>query len=277
MIQSTVLFIVKGGGSAYVVDRPIPATTRAPHPRPHDRIPSREDPHARHRACHCPVTLAIVIGGTSAERTMKTRGSSLARYTTTLPTKGALCGPGHAFPRTVRWSRRAQAHAGARLVGAHSGGTFFLIHGRAVWSAAERPRRSLRVGLGLCCARRPPGRSKIHPGRRVLEELGGQCPAQSICRSGRRLASAATWSRATWQAHEGKEIRSRCAASIKTVSRFVTVPMIVAATSPTAKLRARLEAGRGCPTIQKNLERDGRTWKATESRERDDSTRKEGT
>ena len=69
-----------------------------------------------------PYHLAIVIGGTSAEMTMKTVKLASCRYYDELPTKGSA--DGHAF-RDVEMEREIHKMTQSLGVGAQFGGKYF--------------------------------------------------------------------------------------------------------------------------------------------------------
>jgi fumarate hydratase class I len=94
-----------------------------------------------------PYHLAIVIGGASAELTMKTVKLASARYLDTLPTSG---GPdGHAF-RDIAMEAEIHQLTQQLGVGAQFGGKYFCHDVRVV--RLPRHGASLPIGLGVSCS-----------------------------------------------------------------------------------------------------------------------------
>ncbi|HLP41334.1 MAG TPA: fumarate hydratase [Fibrobacteria bacterium] len=94
-----------------------------------------------------PYHLAVVIGGTSAEATLKAVKLASAGYYDALPTKGA--GTGSAF-RDLEWEERIAAMARASGIGAQFGGKYFVHDVRVV--RLPRHAASCPVGIGVSCS-----------------------------------------------------------------------------------------------------------------------------
>src|SRR5258707_3111519 len=94
-----------------------------------------------------PFHLAIVIGGTSAEMTMKTVKLASARYYDNLPTQGSE--GGHAF-RDLEMEREVHKLTQALGVGAQFGGKYFCHDVRVI--RLPRHGASLPIGLGVSCS-----------------------------------------------------------------------------------------------------------------------------
>jgi fumarate hydratase class I len=191
-----------------------------------------------------PYHLAIVIGGTSAELTMKTVKLASCRYLDGLPTQGSE--DGHAF-RDLEMEREVHKMTQSLGVGAQFGGKYFCHDVRVI--RLPRHGASLPIGLGVSCSADRQALGKItrdgifleelehHPAHYLpevdAERLGGDVVQIDLNRPMREIQ--ATLSR--------YPIKTRLA---------LTGPMIVARDAAHAKLRARLEAGQGLPDYFKN-------------------------
>jgi fumarate hydratase class I len=186
-----------------------------------------------------PYHLAIVIGGTSAELTLKTVKLASTRYLDSLPTEGTE--DGHAF-RDRALEAQILRLTQALGVGAQFGGKYFCHDVRVV--RLPRHGASLPIGLGVSCSADRQALGKITEAGVFLEALE-QDPARflppidesrfetgmvkiDLTRSMREI-------RAELSKHP---IRTRVALS---------GPIIVARDSAHAKLRERLEAGEPLP------------------------------
>src|SRR6266699_4455143 len=139
------LFIAKGGGSANksFLFQATPAILT------HDRMLAflKEKVLTLGTAACPPYHLAIVIGGTSAELTMKTVKLASCRYLDSLPTQGSE--DGHAF-RDLAMEQEVHKLTQSLGVGAQFGGKYFCHDVRVI-----RPPRhgaSLPIGLGVSCS-----------------------------------------------------------------------------------------------------------------------------
>src|SRR4249920_3219728 len=94
-----------------------------------------------------PYHLAIVVGGTSAELTMKTVKLASCRYYDDLPTKGSAAG--HAF-RDLAMEQEVDKLTQALGVGAQFGGKYFCHDVRVI--RLPRHGASLPIGLGVSCS-----------------------------------------------------------------------------------------------------------------------------
>src|SRR5262245_3729987 len=122
-----ILFIAKGGGSANksFLFQATPSILT------HDRMIAflKEKVLTLGTAACPPYHLAIVIGGTSAELTMKTVKLASTKYLDTLPTKGSE--DGHAF-RDLEMEREVHKLTQSLGVGAQFGGKYFCHDVRVV-------------------------------------------------------------------------------------------------------------------------------------------------
>src|SRR6266699_921222 len=158
------LFIAKGGGSANKSFL-FQATPSVLTP---DRLMAflKEKILTLGTAACPPYHLAIVIGGTSAELTLKTVKLASTRYLDDLPAQGSE--DGHAFrdPQMEREIHRLTQSLG---VGAQFGGKYFCHDVRVI--RLPRHGASLPIGLGVSCSADRQARGKITKDGVFLEEL----------------------------------------------------------------------------------------------------------
>src|SRR6201996_2793745 len=113
-----------------------------------------------------PYHLAIVIGGTSAELTMKTVKLASARYLDALPTQGSA--DGNAF-RDLEMEQEILKMTQSLGVGAQFGGKYFCHDVRVI--RLPRHGASLPIGLGVSCSADRQALGKITRDGVFLEEL----------------------------------------------------------------------------------------------------------
>ena len=94
-----------------------------------------------------PYHLAVVIGGTSPELTMKTVKMASTRYYDGLPTEGGSTG--HAY-RDLEWEARIQKMSQDLGIGAQFGGKYFCHDVRVI--RLPRHGGSCPVGIGMSCS-----------------------------------------------------------------------------------------------------------------------------
>jgi fumarate hydratase class I len=191
-----------------------------------------------------PYHLAIVIGGTSAELTMKTVKLASTRYLDDLPTHGSE--DGHAF-RDVGMEREIHAMTQALGVGAQFGGKYFCHDVRVI--RLPRHGASLPIGLGVSCSADRQALAKITCDGVFLEELEVN-PAKYLPEIDEGALGGDV---------VAIDLRRPMADILAALSRHpiktrlsLTGPMIVARDSAHAKLRERLEAGQGLPDYFKS-------------------------
>jgi fumarate hydratase class I len=236
------LFIAKGGGSAnksFLYQATPSILTR-------DRMLAflKEKVLTLGTAACPPYHLAIVIGGTSAELTMKAVKLASTRYLDTLPTAGSE--DGHAF-RDLDMERDIHKLTQSLGVGAQFGGKYFCHDVRVI--RLPRHGASLPIGLGVSCSADRQAMGKISRDGIFLEELehdpaqylpaldeeklGGEVVRVNLNRPMKEILATLTQ----------HPIKTRLALS---------GPMIVARDLAHAKLRERLEQGQGLPDYFKN-------------------------
>ncbi|HVP29555.1 MAG TPA: fumarate hydratase [Myxococcota bacterium] len=191
-----------------------------------------------------PYHLAIVIGGTSAETTLKTVKLASCRYLDDLPTKGSTLG--HAI-RDPELEEAVMGIAQRTGIGAQFGGKYFCHDVRVI--RLPRHGASCPVGIGVSCSADRQAKGKItkhgvfleqletNPAHYLPEVTHDELPSEVVKIDLRRPMS---------------EIRA-------TLSRYpiktrlsLSGPMIVARDIAHAKLKERIESGQGLPQYVKD-------------------------
>ena len=113
-----------------------------------------------------PYHLALVIGGTSAEATLKTVKEASAGYLDNLPVTGDESG--RAF-RDIEWEKRIEQICHEYGVGAQFGGKYFVHDVKVI--RLPRHAASCPVGLGVSCSADRNIKAKINEEGIFLEEL----------------------------------------------------------------------------------------------------------
>ncbi len=113
-----------------------------------------------------PYHLAIVIGGTSAETTMKTVKLASTKWLDALPTSGDRSG--HAF-RDLAMEEKVLEITRHLGIGAQFGGKYFCHDVRVV--RLPRHGASLPIGIGVSCSADRQAKAKITPEGVFLEQL----------------------------------------------------------------------------------------------------------
>ncbi len=231
------LFIAKGGGSA---NKTFLFQATPSYLTPDRLVPFLDEKIRTLGTAACPpYHLAIVIGGTSAELTLKTVKLASCHYLDGLPTAGSETG--HAFRDLAM---EAEIHELTRLtgIGAQFGGKYFCHDVRVI--RLPRHGASLPIGLGVSCSADRQALGKItregvflealetNPAQYLPEfgagELGGDVVEIDLGRPMAEILAAL-----------GRHpVRTRLALS---------GPMVVARDAAHAKLRQRLEAGEPLP------------------------------
>jgi fumarate hydratase, class I len=236
------LFIAKGGGSAnkaFLFQATPSILTR-------DRMLAflKEKVLTLGTAACPPYHLAIVIGGTSAELTMKTVKLASTKYYDSLPMAGSE--DGHAF-RDLDMEQQVLRLTQSLGVGAQFGGKYFCHDVRVI--RLPRHGASLPIGLGVSCAADRQALGKITRDGVFLEELEHN-PAQYLPDvDGAKLGGEVV----------NIDLSRPMADILSTLTQYpiktrlsLTGPMIVARDLAHAKLRERLENGQGLPDYFKN-------------------------
>jgi fumarate hydratase, class I len=236
------LFIAKGGGSANksFLFQATPSILT------HDRMIAflKEKILTLGTAACPPYHLAICIGGTSAELTMKTVKLASTKYLDSLPTQGGE--DGHAF-RDLAMEAEVLKLTQSLGVGAQFGGKYFCHDVRVI--RLPRHGASLPIGLGVSCSADRQAMGKITNDGVYLEQLENN-PAQYMpdvdtSKLGGEVVKIDL-------NKPMKEILAQLTKYPIKTRLSLTGPMIVARDSAHAKLRERLEAGQGLPDYFKN-------------------------
>jgi len=236
------LFIAKGGGSAnkaFLFQATPSILTR-------ERMLAflKEKVLTLGTAACPPYHLAIVIGGTSAELTMKTVKLASCRYYDALPDHGSE--DGHAF-RDRDMEREIQKMTQSLGVGAQFGGKYFCHDVRVI--RLPRHGASLPIGLGVSCSADRQALGKITKDGVFLEELEHN-PAKYLPDiDGERLGGTVVKIDLT---RPMQEILAQLSKYPIKTRLSLTGPMIVARDLAHAKLRERLERGQELPGYFKN-------------------------
>src|SRR5208283_4902449 len=191
-----------------------------------------------------PYHLAIVIGGTSAEMTMKTVKLASCKYYDTLPEQGSE--DGHAF-RDKDMEREIQQMTQSLGVGAQFGGKYFCHDVRVI--RLPRHGASLPIGLGVSCSADRQAIGKITRDGVFLEELehnpAKYLPEIDTSKLGGEVVQI--------------DLNKPMQDILTQLSKYpiktrlsLTGPMIVARDAAHAKLRERLERGEPLPDYFKN-------------------------
>jgi fumarate hydratase class I len=236
------LFIAKGGGSANksFLFQATPSILT------HDRMLAflKEKILTLGTAACPPYHLAICIGGTSAELTMKTVKLASTKYLDDLPTQGSE--DGHAF-RDLEMEKEVLALTQSSGVGAQFGGKYFCHDVRVI--RLPRHGASLPIGLGVSCAADRQALGKITRDGVFLEELEHN-PAQYLPDVDQEKLGGAVVK--VDLNKPMKDILAQLSAYPPKTRLSLSGPLIVARDLAHAKLRERLESGQGLPDYFKD-------------------------
>jgi fumarate hydratase, class I len=186
-----------------------------------------------------PYHLAIVIGGTSAELTLKTVKLASTRYLDDLPAAGSE--DGHAF-RDHAMEQELHKLTQSLGVGAQFGGKYFCHDVRVI--RLPRHGASLPIGLGVSCAADRQALGKITRDGVFLEQLEAN-PAKYLPEIDQATLGGDV---------VAIDLKAPMPDILAALSRHpiktrlsLSGPMVVARDLAHAKLRERLEAGQGLP------------------------------
>ncbi len=236
------LFIAKGGGSANKTF----LYQATPSLLTHDRLVDflKEKILTLGTAACPPYHLAIVIGGTSAELTLKTVKLASTRYYDALPTQGGA--DAHAF-RDLGLEAEIHKLTQDLGVGAQFGGKYFCHDVRVI--RLPRHGASLPIGLGVSCSADRQALGKITKDGVFLEELEHD-PAKYL-----PAIDEASLEGSVVKIDLSKPMHE----TLATLSNYpirtrlsLSGTMIVARDMAHAKIRERLERGEPMPDYFKN-------------------------
>lgn len=185
-----------------------------------------------------PYHMAFVVGGTSAEATLKTVKLASTRYYDELPTEGS--DKAQAF-RDVEMEQRLLKQARSVGIGAQFGGKYFALDLRVV--RLPRHGASCPVGLGVSCSADRQAKAKITKDGAFLEQLETN-PGQYIPDK--------------WRDHQFHgvpvDLNAGMEETLKTLSKYpvttaleLTGTIVVARDIAHAKLREMIEDGKDLP------------------------------
>jgi fumarate hydratase class I len=187
-----------------------------------------------------PYHLALVIGGTSAEQSLKTAKLASARYLDSLPNSGNELGRGF---RDVELEQQVLALTQQFGIGAQFGGKYFCHDVRVI--RLPRHGASCPVALAVSCSADRQSLGKISADGVFLEQLETD-PAKYL--------PEVTHDDLAGEVVVRIDLNQPMSAIRETLSRYpvktrvmLTGPMVVARDIAHAKLKERLDAGEGLP------------------------------
>jgi fumarate hydratase class I len=191
-----------------------------------------------------PYHLAVVIGGTSAEATLKTVKLASCRYLDTLPTSGNEAG--RAF-RDLEMEQVVMELARATGIGAQFGGKYFCLDARVI--RLPRHGASCPVGIGVSCSADRQIKAKVTADGVFLEQLETD-PARFLPDPAAvRLPAPPV---AVDLNRPMDEIRATLSQYPVRTRLSLTGPVVVARDIAHARLKERLDRGEGLPQYLKD-------------------------
>jgi fumarate hydratase class I len=237
------LFVAKGGGSAnkcYLYQE----TKAVLNPKSLVAFLTEKMKSLGTAACP-PYHLAIVVGGTSAEATMKAVKLASTHYYDALPTKGNE--HGQAF-RDLALEAELLKAAHNLGIGAQFGGKWFALDVRVV--RLPRHGASCPIGMAVSCSADRNAKAKIDKDGIWIEQLETN-PGQFIPAAARKHADATKVVQIDLD-RPMAEIRAELSKHPVTTRLALTGTLVVARDIAHAKLQERLQRGEGLPEYFKN-------------------------
>ncbi len=191
-----------------------------------------------------PYHLAIVIGGTSAETTVKTVKLASTKWLDELPTKGSKSG--HAF-RDLELEQQVLELSRKNGIGAQFGGKYFCHDVRIV--RLPRHGASLPIGIGVSCSADRQIKAKITPEGIFLEQLEHD-PSHYLPEATDDILGGEVVN--VDLNRPMADIRAQLSAYPVKTRLSLNGTMVVARDIAHAKLKERLDAGGGLPDYLKN-------------------------
>jgi fumarate hydratase class I len=189
-----------------------------------------------------PYHLAVVVGGTSAESTMKIVKLASCGYLDHLPTTGSPSG--RAF-RDLAWEQRILKIAQQSRIGAQFGGKYFAHDVRVI--RMSRHAASCPIGIGVSCSADRNIKAKITKAGIYLEQLEMN-PAQYLPKSAPELAPAVQIN-----LNAGMDNVRKILSQFPVKTRLsLTGTLIVARDAAHARIRQMLDAGQPMPAFFKD-------------------------
>ena len=236
------LFVTKGGGSANKTFL-YQETKALLNPESLLRFIDQKIRTLGTSACP-PYHLAIVIGGTSAEMTLKTVKLASCRALDGLPSSGSKLG--HAI-RDVELEAKVMELAQKTGIGAQFGGKYFCHDVRVI--RLPRHGASCPVGIGVSCSADRQATGKITRDGVFLEQLETN-PAQYFPETApEELEGEMVWIDLRRPMNEIRATLSRYPVKTRV---SLSGPMIVARDIAHAKLKERIDRGEGLPQYVKD-------------------------
>jgi fumarate hydratase class I len=192
-----------------------------------------------------PYHLAFVIGGTSAEACLKTVKLASTKYLDHLPTTGNE--HGRAF-RDLEMEAKMLEAAQKCGFGAQFGGKYFALDVRVI--RLPRHGASCPIGLGVSCSADRNIKAKINRDGVWIEKLETN-PSRFIPEKFQRLKLGGSAVRIDLN-RPMSEIRAELSKYPITTQVLLSGPVIVARDIAHAKLKERLDSGKGLPDYFKN-------------------------
>jgi fumarate hydratase class I len=191
-----------------------------------------------------PYHLAVVIGGTSAEQTLKVAKLASARYLDGLPTTGNSLG--RAF-RDLAWEHKVVEIARATGIGAQFGGKYFCHDARVI--RLPRHGASCPVALAVSCSADRQALGKITRDGVFLEQLETDPAKYLPDTTAADLSGEVVKVDLRMPMNEIRALLSRY--PIRT-RLSLSGPMIVARDIAHAKLKERIDRGEGLPQYMRD-------------------------
>ncbi len=235
--QYDFLFVAKGGGSANKLFL-FQETKALLNPSSFEKFVAAKLPLLGTSACP-PYHLVFVVGGTSAEACMKTLKLGTTRHLDALPTSGNE--HGRAF-RDLDWEAKVLGIARQSGIGAQFGGKYFALDVRVI--RLPRHGASCPVAMGVSCSADRNVKAKITREGIFLEQLEAN-PGRFIPAAARALKSdhivPIDLNRPM------REVLGELSRHPVTTRLSLTGTMVVARDAAHARLKERLDAGKGLP------------------------------
>jgi fumarate hydratase, class I len=236
------LFVAKGGGSANKMFL-FQETKALLNPKSFERFVTEKLPYLGTSACP-PYHLVFVVGGTSAEASMKTLKLASTKYLDTLPTTGNP--HGRAF-RDLAMETKVLEIARSTGIGAQFGGKYFALDVRVI--RLPRHGASCPVAMGVSCSADRNIKAKITKDGIFLEQLETN-PGRFIPPAHRMLKENNIVRLDLNQPMT--QILAELSRHPVTTRVSLSGTVIVARDSAHAKLKERVDAGQGLPQYFKD-------------------------
>jgi len=236
------LFVSKGGGSANKMFL-FQETRAVLSPAGLEKFVADKLGYLGTSACP-PYHLAFVIGGTSAEATMKTLKLASTKYYDALPTTGDEYG--RAF-RDLEWEQKILQIARNTGIGAQFGGKYFALDVRVI--RLPRHGASLPIGMGVSCSADRNVKGKITKDGIWIEKLETN-PGRFLAPEQRQIKDDKSVHINLNQPMPA--ILAELSKHPTTTRVLLTGTLVVARDIAHAKLKERVDAGQGLPDYLKN-------------------------